>query len=69
MYKLTRFGQSRLALSGVPWRDLSDEEYAKAVEKHPGMEEHGYFVKVVEEAVPEEKPSRRRVSTQEETDG
>jgi len=68
MYKLTRFGQSRLALSGVPWRDLTDEEFAKALEKHPGMEEHGYFVQVVEE-VPEEKPSRRRVSTQEETDG
>lgn len=57
MYKLTRFGQSRLALTGVQWRDLTDEEYAKAVERHPGMEDHGYFVK--EEPEAEEAPRRR----------
>lgn len=56
-YKLTAFGRSRLALSRVPWRDLSDEEFAAAVARHPGMEEHGYFVK--EEPV-EEAPTRRR---------
>jgi hypothetical protein len=64
-YKLTPFGKSRLALAGVPWRDLSDEEHAAAVARHPGMEEHGYFVK--EEPVEEEAPRRRKVT--EETDG
>jgi len=69
-YKLTKFGQSRLPLTGVAWRDLSDEEYAAALARHPGMEDHGYFVKEDEPEVIEEAPrGRRKAVTEEETDG
>lgn len=56
MWKLTNYGKSRLSLPGVKWGDLTDEEYAAAVARHPGMEEQGYFVK--EEAAVAEEPHR-----------
>lgn len=51
-WKLTLFAKTRLPLVGVQWRDLSDEEYAAAVELHPGMEAQGYFEHVAEEKTP-----------------
>lgn len=59
MWILTPFGKTRLPLVGVKWGDLTDEEYAAAVARHPGMEEQGYFDKVEE---PEEKPRRNAPS-------
>lgn len=49
MYRLTHYGRSRRPLPGVPWRDLTDEEYATVVKNHPGMEEQDYFFKAEEE--------------------
>lgn len=43
MWILTPFGKTRLALTGVPWRDLTDAEYAAAKRRHPGIEDQGYF--------------------------
>lgn len=43
MYVLTAFGKTRMPLAGVPWRDLSDREFADARRKHPGIEDQGYF--------------------------
>lgn len=56
-YRLTAYGKSRRNLPGVPWRDLSAEEYAAACAANPGMEERGYFELAVEESTP---PSSRR---------
>lgn len=65
-YKLTPFGKTRLPLPGVPWRDLSDEEMAAAVARHPGIEEQGYFEKVVEEEETAPSSSSRRRTAQPE---
>lgn len=43
MWKLTEWGKSRLGLPGVPWRDLTDSEYAEARVLYPGIDERGYF--------------------------
>lgn len=60
-YRLTSYGKTRLGLPGIPWRDMSDEEFAAAVARHPGIEDKGYFVK--DEPV-EEEPQRRRFGRQ-----
>lgn len=57
-YKLTSFGKAHQALPGVPWRDLTAEEYEAAVARHPGMEDHGYFARV--EDAEEETPAKPR---------
>lgn len=49
-WRLTAFGETRLALPGVPWRDLSDEEFAAACERYPELEERGYFERANDEA-------------------
>lgn len=59
-YSLTRYGKTRLPLPGVPWRDLSDEEMAAAIARHPGMETQGYFMRVEEEENTPSSSSRRR---------
>jgi len=56
-WQLTSFGKTRIALPGVKWADLTDEEYAAAVARHPGMEEQGYFVKVEETLTRQGRPS------------
>lgn len=67
MYKLTPYGQTRKGLRGVPWRDLSDEEYAAAVARHPGMQDHGYFEQAPEPPSIEETPlTRGRRSAEED---
>lgn len=66
-YKLTAYAKTRKNLPGVPWRDLSDEEYAAAVEANPGMEEQGYFEKAIEEE--DGPPARRTRKVEENTDG
>lgn len=43
MWKLTEWGASRYGLPGVPWRDLTDEEFAAAEALHPEIRERGYF--------------------------
>ena len=47
MWKLTQFGRTRSPLSGVPWRDLSDEEFAAVEAAHPTIRDRGYFEEVV----------------------
>ena len=42
-WKLTSWGQTRMPLTGVPWRDLSDAEFAAAEERYPELRERGYF--------------------------
>lgn len=63
IYKLTSFAKTRRPLPGVAWRDLSDEEYKAACERHPGMEEQGYFEKV------DEPKKARTVTTPDSTVG
>lgn len=42
-WKLTSWGRTRMPLTGVPWRDLSDDEFAAAEDRHPELRERGYF--------------------------
>jgi hypothetical protein len=63
IYKLTPFAKTRRGLPGVPWRDLTPEEYAAALERHPGMEEHGYFEQAEEEDSTPPSSSRRGRTT------
>lgn len=65
-YTLTKYGKTRLPLPGVKWGDLSDDEYAAAVARHPGMETQGYFIRVEEEAPTDPPASSRRRQTQPE---
>ena len=44
MWKLTEWGKTRTGLPEVPWRDLTDEEYASALSLYPVLPERGYFV-------------------------
>ena len=66
MWNLTPFGKTRLPLSGVPWRDLTDEEMSAAEARHPGIGERGYFAKAQPqpetpaETEPTPTPTRRR---------
>lgn len=63
-WKLTAYAKTRMNLPGVPWRDLSDEEYAAVIEAHPYIEDKGYFEKVAEE---EDSPPPRRTRKVEES--
>lgn len=63
IYRLTPYGKTRRALAGVPWRDLTPEEFEAAKALHPGIENGGYFVAVEPQAEAEdERPSRKRAS-------
>lgn len=44
-WKLTTYGKTRLGVTGVPWRDLSDDEFAAAEALfEPGvLRSRGYF--------------------------
>lgn len=42
-WKLTAWARTREGLAGVPWRDLSDDEYAAALDIYPELGERGYF--------------------------
>ncbi len=42
-WKLTSWGATRMPLTGVPWRDLSDAEFAVAEERYPELRARGYF--------------------------
>ena len=44
-WKLTDYAKTRMPLPGVPWRDLSDDEFAQVERKHPSIRQRGYFVK------------------------
>jgi hypothetical protein len=46
-WKLTPWGKTRSGVTGIPWRDLSDEEFAAAEAMfEPGeLLAHGYFEK------------------------
>lgn len=46
-WKLTAFGKTRSPLTGVPWRDLSDEEFVAAEALFPEgvLRDRGYFEK------------------------
>lgn len=59
-YKLTSFGKAHQPLPGVKWEDLTAEEYEAALKRHPGMDEHGYFIRVEEEATPDPPATSRR---------
>lgn len=43
MWKLTAYGESRLGLPGVPWRELTEAEYSAALALYPVLPERGYF--------------------------
>lgn len=47
-WKLTEWGKTRMPLPGIPWRDMTDEEFATACASTPGLEERGYFEDVRE---------------------
>lgn len=65
-WKLTAYAKTRMNLPGVQWRDLSDDEYAAAVEANPGMEDKGYFEKEPEEeSTPPPSSSRTRKAVEE----
>ena len=49
-WKLTAYGATRLPLTGVPWRDMTDEEFAAAEARYPELRDRGYFAH--EEATP-----------------
>lgn len=42
-WKLTEWGKTRMPLPGIPWRDMTDEEFATACADNPGLEKRGYF--------------------------
>lgn len=60
-WKLTEWAETRTPLTGVPWRDLTDEEFAAAEALFPegALREQGYFVKVVEPKADDEPAPRR----------
>jgi hypothetical protein len=49
-WKLTSFGERFQPLPHVPWRDLSDEEFALAEGRYPELRERRYFEQVIEPA-------------------
>jgi hypothetical protein len=63
-WKLTPWGKTRSGVTGIPWRDLSDEEFAAAEAMfEPGeLLAHGYFEK---EAIPVVESVSVRVSESE----
>lgn len=56
-WKLTPWGKTRAGVTGIPWRDLTDDEFMAIEELHPEIRDRGYFVH--EEDVPEEAPEPR----------
>lgn len=75
-WRLTRYATTRRSLPGVPWRDLTDEEYESALAANPGMDQRGYFEPVEDEGTQAPSPSPRRptkadepVTAEESTDG
>ena len=42
-WTLTRWAKTRRPLAGVPWRDLTDEEFASAEVRYPSLRAQGYF--------------------------
>ena len=48
-WKLSAWGQTRMPLTGIPWRDLTDEEFAAAEARYPELRDRGYFERVGEE--------------------
>lgn len=59
-FKLTRYGQSRTPLAGVPWRDLSDDEMRDALDRYPGLADRGYFEREDEQPAPLPARGRQR---------
>ena len=47
-WKLTKWGQTREGLAGVPWRDLTEDEHAAALRLYPELDDRGYFEQIVE---------------------
>lgn len=45
-WKLTEWAKTRSGVFGVPWRDLSDDEFAAVEARYPEIRERGYFEKV-----------------------
>jgi hypothetical protein len=67
-YRLTAFGKTRLPLPGVPWRDLTVEEFGAAKARHPGIENQGYFEQAEDEP-PVTKKSEAVTPAEETHDG
>ncbi len=42
-WTLTAWAQTRQGLAGIPWRDLTDDEYAAALRLYPELGDRGYF--------------------------
>ncbi|MCC6959455.1 MAG: hypothetical protein IT301_06370 [Dehalococcoidia bacterium] len=42
-WRLTEWAKTRMPLPGIPWRDMTDEEFAEARSRVPELEERGYF--------------------------
>ena len=61
-WKLTPWGKTRFPLAGIPWRDMTDEEFAQATAQVPELEERGYFAREVEQPKPARapRPARRK---------
>jgi len=51
-WTLTQWGRSRSGVSGVPWRTLTDDEYAAACELYPELPDRGYFTREPEASGP-----------------
>ena len=59
-WKLSAWGMTRMPLTGIPWRDLTDEEFAAAEERYPELRGRGYFEEteeVTEDGAPRRSPS------------
>lgn len=66
-WRLTEWAKTRSPLNGVPWRDLSDEEFAAAESRFPKgvLREQGYFEEGASDEPATRQRSRRRAQSDE----
>jgi hypothetical protein len=42
-WKLTAWAKTRAGVTGIEWRDLTDEEFDALEAEHPELRQRGYF--------------------------
>ena len=55
-WKLTAWAQTRAGVTGIEWRDYTDDEFAAIEELHPEIRQRGYFEHHDDEAAAEQLP-------------
>lgn len=58
-WRLTEWGKTRLPLPGIPWRDMSDAEFAEALVVYPDLRSRRYFAHLAETREPATLPAPR----------